>query len=138
MRHFLGIVLIGLAGLIAGCVASEDSLDAPDTPAMELPEVSTPEVFSEADQTACTEAGGLYQQAGMLGWYNCFAQYTDGGKVCSDASDCQGDCRSSEASNMAPDGTPEPMTGQCTATSNPFGCYTVVSEGQGMGTLCVD
>lgn len=86
-----------------------------------------------AAKKQCTALGGRLQQAGRMGRYACYAQYSDGGKVCSDDADCQGDCR---AVGDAPMG--QRATGQCTASNNPFGCYARVENGIVGPTICVD
>jgi len=57
----------------------------------------------------------------------CFA---DAGKACSGGDDCQGDCLvpRDRASRILPVGAE--VTGQCQATSSPFGCRATVEKGR--------
>ena len=86
-----------------------------------------------AAERQCTALGGKLQQSGRLGRYACYAQYSDGGKLCGDSSECDGDCRAVDGAE-----TGEAVRGQCTADNVPFGCYAEVENGVVGPYLCVD
>lgn len=62
----------------------------------------------------------------------CVLNYADAGKLCTDSSQCQGDCLG-EASEATP-----PNQGRCAPTSNRFGCRTEIKNGVAQPTLCID
>lgn len=121
--------------LLAACAAPGET--APDDPNPAAPyeritfegEVATP-----AERARCEAAGGTVQRAGMLGWENCIQTFADGGAVCSDSSDCMGECRNT--SEFAEAGTA--ATGQCTMNDSIFGCYQTIENGTAGAALCVD
>ena len=86
-----------------------------------------------AAQKQCVALGGTLQQAGRMGRYACYAQYADGGKTCSDSSECDGDCRA-----IGDAQTGQAAKGQCTPDNVPFGCYAEVENGVVGPYLCVD
>jgi hypothetical protein len=95
--------------------------------------------FAEAratpgERAACEASGGYVEMAGLLGHERCTRRYTDGGKVCSDSAECEGQCRAENASGQPG----EAMTGLCTANDNPFGCYAIIDKGRSIGVMCVD
>lgn len=101
------------------------------------PTMQDPKNFNEPDQTACSEFGGTYQQAGLLGYFNCFVAYDDGGKTCSDASDCQGNCFATAAVSFDPDAVGG-QTGTCAVNDSPFGCRSEIINGVVQPGTCVD
>jgi hypothetical protein len=92
----------------------------------------TPEQRAEAD---CLAQGGKMQRVGRLQSLQCVLQYSDAGKTCTGAAQCQGECRV-PGSVIVEDG--RPVEGQCTADSNRFGCYTRVENGRATAAICVD
>ena len=75
------------------------------------------------------------QRVGRAQTLQCVIAYPDGGKVCRDGDDCLGDCRV-PGGVIVEDG--RTVQGQCTATSDRFGCYATVEDGKASGTICVD
>jgi hypothetical protein len=92
----------------------------------------TPEQRAEAD---CLAQGGKMQRVGRLQSLQCVQTYSDAGKTCTDAAQCQGECRV-PGSVIVEDG--RAVEGQCTADSNRFGCYTRVENGRATAAICVD
>lgn len=92
----------------------------------------TPEQRAEAQ---CAAEGGKMQRVGRMQTLQCVLQYPDAGKTCSDAAQCQGECRVS-GSVIVEEG--RSVEGQCTADSSPFGCYTRVENGRATAAICVD
>lgn len=92
----------------------------------------TPEQQVEAD---CMAQGGKMQRVGRMQSLQCVLQYSDAGKTCTDAAQCQGECRV-PGSVIVEDG--RAVEGQCTADSNQFGCYTRVENGRATAAICVD
>lgn len=81
----------------------------------------------------CLASGGFVEKAGMLGAERCTLRYSDGGQICTDSSQCQGQCIA-ELAGANQDST----SGICQRTDNPFGCYAVVENGRTGPALCVD
>jgi len=138
VKYFIIGSVLGLLGAChhgAETELKEDTL--PSAEASIKPTMSEPENFNEADQKACAEFGGNYTQAGLLGYYSCFVDYADGGKTCSDLSDCEGRCMATNASGFDPDASGG-QTGKCQLTDSPFGCYSEIIEGVVQPGLCVD
>lgn len=89
--------------------------------------------LSEAEKLACVQSGGFVERAGLLGAERCTRPFSDAGLVCSDSSQCQGQCRTTVGNDA---GTP--VTGICQANDNPFGCFAEVVNGAAGPGLCVD
>ncbi len=82
----------------------------------------------------CQKQGGSLQKQGMAQCYMCTIEYADAGKVCSDASDCQGACLNYNKVVSAGMAT----KGQCAKTNSPFGCYQRIEKGVAKHAICVD
>ncbi len=82
----------------------------------------------------CQKQGGSLQKQGMAQCYTCTIEYADAGKVCSDASDCQGACLNYNKVVSAGMTT----KGQCAKTNSSFGCYQVIEKGVAKHAMCVD
>lgn len=95
------------------------------------------EAWAQIDQEACAAKGGTVRQAGMLGMPRCIIPYADAGKICGDASDCEGKCLGSDDVTDY-DGKPGTLTGRCEADDSPFGCYSEIVNGSAGPGLCVD
>ncbi|GHB01908.1 hypothetical protein GCM10009069_25860 [Algimonas arctica] len=89
--------------------------------------------LSQADKLACVQRGGYVERAGMLGAERCTTPFSDGGLVCTDSNQCQGQCRGDLSSEMGAS-----VSGVCQANDNPFGCFSEVVNGQAGPGLCVD
>ena len=124
--------VMAMVMLLASCATSTGA----DLPVSERPQVEATEAYMPANAEICGRAGGDYIRDGMLGWYQCVYRYADGGQVCSDSSECEGDCRATTPMGEAP---PEGYsTGTCQLTTSPFGCYGTVENGRVGPFLCVD
>lgn len=110
--------------------AAPPAVDKPSGPLMTFAAArATP-----AEREACTKAGGRVDMGGLLGRERCTRLFSDAGQPCTDSAQCQGQCRATQGGGV-PGKDPK---GQCTATDSPFGCYSVVANGQPTGMLCVD
>lgn len=117
-----------LAFLCISCMPAEPA------PATELAETG-PSASAPGDQAGCEAEGGDWRREGRLGAYRCVMSYADAGQPCTDAAQCQGECRLAD-DKRPPEG--QAVTGQCQANSSPFGCFTRVENGRAAATLCVD
>src|ERR1051326_6565248 len=69
---------------------------------------------TSAETRACAARGGTIEPVCMLGELMCVVRYRDGGKECSDKSDCLGECLY-EGSEPAPPNA----VGRCQRTNDP-------------------
>jgi hypothetical protein len=93
---------------------------------------------SHAEVQACAARGGAYQRLGLLQTSVCVFPYPDGGKTCSDDSQCQGGCLADVGHMDRPLRAGERVKGACRPTSDGFGCSTHVKNGRALNTMCVD
>lgn len=135
------LLLIALAGLtVAGCAYLQDvyadgrGFESGADPYEKIQFAG--ETATAAERAECKAAGGEVARDGMLGWEQCIQTFPDAGKVCSDNSDCLGQCRLTATDEMA-DWDAE-VSGTCQATDTPFGCYSTVEQGRATPMLCVD
>ncbi|ALF58941.1 hypothetical protein [Psychrobacter urativorans] len=84
---------------------------------------------------ACAAQNGAFSQQGRRGCYQCVLSYADAGKVCQDASDCQGTCE--HKGEFVAAGLSK-QVGQCATDSSPFGCRQVIKKGVAQPAICVD
>ncbi|WP_242914157.1 hypothetical protein [Brevundimonas pishanensis] len=93
-----------------------------------------PQVPQDDAASACAARGGTMKPVGRAQTVRCVLNFTDAGKVCTDASQCQGDCLA-EASDTPASGQ---VQGRCAPTSDRFGCRTEIKNGVAEPTLCID
>lgn len=87
------------------------------------------------DEKNCLEQGGKWMKAGLLDHPMCIFKASDAGKACTDSKQCEYRCY---AHTPILPGSEKKTTGSCQATSNPFGCNSVVKDGIAQPVLCVD
>lgn len=112
-----------LPGLIAALALSALTACAPSM---------TPQEVAERD---CAAQGGQMQRVGRAQTLQCVIAYPDAGKTCRDGDDCLGDCRVGGGVIVE---AGRPVQGQCSATSDRFGCYTTIEDGRAQAAICVD
>lgn len=88
----------------------------------------------QAIRAYCAGTNGHLEHVGKAQALRCIVTYADAGKACTDGSQCLGKRCVGDFEDKA---APNPATGTCTATNNPFGCNTVVEAGVAR-TLCID
>lgn len=86
----------------------------------------TLQIPSEITSADCAAQGGTETQ---INGPECVFPTRDGGKACTDSSQCEGTCATDDASATA---------GQCTGTIDPMGCYSVVTKGHAEEKICRD
>ena len=126
-----------MRGLLAVCAAVVVASCAPTaTPPGPTEDLSVPhgQTPTAAQTAACAAQGGTYGRGGLGGFWTCVIPYADANKPCSDASDCQGECRA------PPNATPVrgQAPGRCAPSNSHFGCYSRVEKGVVGPGLCVD
>ncbi len=93
-----------------------------------------PAAAPAADEASCRTAGGDWRPICRMQKPACVITYKDGGKSCSDGSQCQGDC----VAEITIAAAVTPATGKCSTSSDPCGCKTLITDGKTAATLCVD
>lgn len=90
--------------------------------------------FFKQAKDACLREGGSWKPMGMLGRSHCLRSSRDGGRSCTDQSQCQFGC----LAKKLPLSSTDSVVGACAADDNPFGCKTFVVNGKTDVGLCVD
>lgn len=128
--RLITVLLFGF--LLTGCFGCEAS----DHPAQVEPgEISTGGL-PEVDAAQCEADGGFVERRGMIGLPICVTPYEDGGKACTDSSECQGQCiLKSWGAEEPGEG---PIVGSCEPDDKTFGCFGIVTNGKVESAICVD
>jgi hypothetical protein len=92
------------------------------------------EAFAKFDTAQCKASGGKVQGVCMFGLPACVRQYSDAGKICTDKSDCEGQCVQKEPWALAGAKT----TGVREVSNDPCGCQSVVVAGMATKGVCWD
>jgi len=95
-------------------------------------------VASTAERQSCTAAGGTISRQGLAGYEMCVLPYADAGKVCSDSSECLGQCRAQTLNTPQQSEATQAVKGQCQANNIPFGCHSEIIGSTIQPGLCVD
>lgn len=88
------------------------------------------------EKLQCQKLGGKVVPAGMRQADHCEYKLPDGGQVCSNHSDCLGECLLPDSVKGLQHG--EATKGLCAKSNLPYGCRALVNDGVFEGTLCVD
>ncbi len=88
------------------------------------------------DKQSCLALNGEWKPQGRLQAYACVFTAKDAGQQCTDSSQCEYRCLLKPASDMPTAGSR--ASGQCQATSSPFGCKYEVLGGVVQQGLCID
>jgi len=90
-------------------------------------------VSAQSLAAQCAAKGGSILPVGKAQIPTCVTPYADGGKACTDKSQCEGACILE--GNLEPQ---DKVAGQCQKTDRLFGCYAKIVNGQSTGAICVD
>lgn len=93
------------------------------------------------EQAGCEAAGGRWGPAGLFPAPICRVPTRDGGRVCADSGECEGECLAAPTPaerDRLRSGRPIAATGTCTPHVPVFGCQARVVEGVVHGILCRD
>jgi hypothetical protein len=88
--------------------------------------------LSIAERGKCTSQGGNVGQI-LPGFEGCIRQTTDGGKSCSDGSQCEGTCNAPSSAKFGVS-----AIGTCSAVVNRMRCVNLVIQGKASGEVCFD
>jgi len=127
-------ILMAAAVLLMAACQPMPAADAPTEMAQASP--PTRSVAGTEDAAACAAGGGKMLPQGRMQTVRCVISYADAGRRCTDGDQCAGDCRIPDVAGAPTAGAN--ATGQCSASSSRFGCYTTVEGGKAEATICVD
>lgn len=92
------------------------------------------------NQVDCEEAGGTWGMFGAFAIEKCRIATSDGGKECSDSSECQSSCIVTDWPEIYQmkwsQGESVAMTGTCNDSNLLVGCFAFVEEGLVKGAVC--
>ena len=92
-----------------------------------------------AEQNSCVQRGGKYEQVGMFASWACVIPYPDGGRICSDDSQCKGGCIFEFGGGGSEPKKGDRTSGVCQRTDEQFGCFAHVKNGRLVDDgLCAD
>lgn len=98
---------------------------------------------SPDESHACADAGGDWRQVCVAQEYRCVLPYRDGGKACSDSSECEGEClvdvttKCTGIGNCVAPEIPKPgeqVMGMCQLDDDPCGSFVIVRDGRAQPT----
>jgi hypothetical protein len=99
-------------------------------------------IATPKDQASCQALGGRWGAIGIFPAKVCNLPTKDAGKVCSDSSECDGDCIAELSKAQLEQAMRFRATfhtnGKCTAWKMVLGCKPVVRNGTVKGLLCRD
>lgn len=111
---------LAVAGLLAGCVPSDEGSDIILGPGAAASDPSNAATL----QTACERRGGEWRNVGRGGLMTCFTTPKDAGKYCTKSTDCSTECLA--------------RSNTCAPIQPLYGCNELLDASGRRGTLCVD
>jgi len=123
-----GCIAIAMALCLCGCRADDPARMESSAQAARR------EARAGIDEHACRAKGGHVGSIGMFGSPACVRPLPDGGKVCTDKTDCEGRCLN--ARSLLPPGTA--VNGTCQREEPLDGCWQEVDGGRAMQGWCAD
>ena len=87
----------------------------------------------EEDIRTCLSRGG--RLVALAGVASCYEAYTDGGKICSDSSECEGACVVEEPLTVE---SGVATTGMCQPEEPVSSCYATITNGIAGLTICIN
>ncbi len=91
------------------------------------------QALGEIDTYACIMEGKVIAAVGMFATPSCISLYSDGGKTCTDSTDCEGDCTSREVLD-----TGIKASGFCQVGYGDPSCYNLINQGITEHAVCSD
>lgn len=90
--------------------------------------------FFEEEKTKCLADGGQWKRMGIMQSGGCLLPSRDGGKSCTNSSQCQFKC----LAIARPPTSDTQVVGECARNNDPFGCKAFVEGGLFVQGPCVD
>jgi hypothetical protein len=132
MNRASGLAALIIAAVLCACAPVQMNTPAPPSP---LPASHGPPAPDSAARATCTARGGAYAQVGLMGIWTCVTPYADGGRVCTDKSQCAGACIFAGSEHPHPGAEAQ---GECQRTNVLTGCFTTIESGRATYPICVD
>ena len=134
-------VLLGLGALLLGCAQAGEAptgAEATGDTAQVTSSMPVPPggAMSQVEQIECNRKGGRVERRGRAGMQMCVMPYLDGGKLCTDSSQCEARCI--VEGNPEPGSATEDVVGICQRDDRLFGCFGEVKDGRIAQAMCVD
>lgn len=140
--RFLSVVL---CLVLAACAPQENASAPTPTPSETTAGAATPasgakrraespfrHLMGPEKRAECEASGGTVMRRGMANMETCVHSYADGGKACTDSSQCEGKCVG------APGPETQQTAGSCQKDDQLFGCYSEILGGKPAYAICVD
>jgi hypothetical protein len=152
---FLGLLVV-TAALTAACcknTAPPTTAGAPTSSAVKELTVGSPTAGAARPTTkeSCDACQGVWQRHGLADAPSCICKTKDGGKICRDGNECEGQCiAGDDGFEVVEQGPPAKgfWKGKCTDYDTTFGCNRTIAHGarakgpqlaeDGAPTMCVD
>ena len=129
--RFVGLVLSFL--LLSNC------LGQPHLPLRPEGGIDLERLAKVKSQTICERLGGEMRSVCMMGMQTCVVPYSDGGKSCTDSTQCMGDCWISlDREEVTVPKLGQPTTGVCQENTDHCGCFVRVTGGKAEKGICID
>ena len=90
----------------------------------------TPSALSVPPNESCEMSGGTIEKVGLDGRPACVILTSDGGKACSDSSQCDGRCIVDDWEGDKPPSVGTRSDGMCEAANLTFGCIAEIRRGR--------
>ena len=134
-------LLLGLGALLLGCAQAGEAPSGADIAAGDGQVSSSMPVppggeMSQVEQIECNRKGGRVERRGRAGMQMCVMPYLDGGKLCTDSSQCEARCI--VEGNPEPGSADEDVVGICQRDDRLFGCFGEVTDGRITQAMCID
>lgn len=114
------------------CVACSSADPAKEENAGEAQAIASDN--DKLDEKSCVARGGEIREVCMSKTPMCVMIYSDAGNECSDNSECEGSCQTTDVNAHA-----QPQVfGKCSASNDPCGCFASVKNGRAGRIICRD
>lgn len=123
--------LLVLSSALVACNSSSKP-DSVDNKPVDIKTVDKPAKVIPKDEASCKQQGGTWGKVGLAQFLACTIKTADGGKSCTDSSQCERSCLTDSGA------AGQSSTGYCQYSNNRFGCFSEVVKGVAQPGLCVD
>ena len=128
------LLIIALSFALTACATTQSAPTSPTSNMDSEVKDMREQAVDEFNVYECIMQGKAVVAAGMHGMPACIDIYSDGGKVCSDSSECEGRCTTREVVEAG-----ARISGVCQGSGlDRFGCYNQISNGVARPAICVD
>lgn len=127
------MILLSLLAVSCALVACNSSKpDSTDNKPSDIVVLDKPVKEVPEDEVGCLKEGGTWGKVGLLQLPTCVIKTADGGKSCTDSSQCERGCYTHIGE------TGKRVTGFCQYNNLNFGCRSLVVKGIAQPGVCSD